>query len=113
MHIRGAILDLDRQFQLSHSLGLEHGEGNPGLEKGGVIPWHPNGAPFDLTIPKVITPQRPAASHIRTRLHLVSVYTRGLNLQNSSGDDSEARVQCSFSLLHSDHEDMDGRTATR
>jgi len=57
LHIRGAIVDLERQFQLSHSLGgAEHGEGNPGLDKQGVIPWHPNGAPFELTIPKVIIP---------------------------------------------------------
>jgi len=54
MHIRGAIMDLERHFQLATSLGgTEQGEGNPGLDKQGIVPWHPNGAPFELTIPKV------------------------------------------------------------
>ena len=58
LHVRGAILALEHQFNLQRSLAgaslaFSPEDGSPGVDARGIIPWHPNGAPFELTIPRV------------------------------------------------------------
>lgn len=55
LHIRGSITSLENSFHWPHSSPLgAHRDISPGLRHAsGIIPWHPNGAPFELTIPKV------------------------------------------------------------
>ena len=58
LHIRGAILALEHQFTLQRrlagtSLAFSPQDGSPSVDGRGIIPWHPNGAPFELTIPMV------------------------------------------------------------
>ena len=58
LHIRGAILALEHQSNSQRSLAgaslaFSPKDGSPGVDTRGIIPWHPNGAPFELTIPRV------------------------------------------------------------
>ena len=54
-HIRGALWELEHSHRLAP---CEVGGGasqiaSPGVDRKGVVPWHPNGAPFELTVYEV------------------------------------------------------------
>lgn len=58
LHIKGAIQELEAHFHLQHSeAAAERSSENRflGVDSRGAIPWHPNGAPFELTAAKVNT----------------------------------------------------------
>ena len=52
LRLRGAITQLEQQFALPHvhKLTTAAADSSPGLDSGGTVPWHPNGAPFERTV---------------------------------------------------------------
>lgn len=51
-HIRGALWELENRFQLPFTHRTQD-DASTGVDTEGLVPWHPNGAPFELTVAEV------------------------------------------------------------
>ena len=67
-HIRGALWELEHRHKLPYA--HSQGESGTGVDKQGLVPWHPNGTPFELTIAKV--QPEPQAQSLDPRLTSLS-----------------------------------------